>query len=431
MRLMKDTSATMKMSRREFLKVVTVSAGTVVAGHGLSGCRRPAATSGARVTLTQWYHQYGEKGTQEAVLRYAQAYTKSHPDIDVQVVWVPGDYGTKLNTALLTAGGPDVFEKQLTVPMVTAGQVVALDDLFPPQIRQDFLAKDLAANSVGGKIYGVKMVGDTGVLYYRKSLLRAANMAAPRTMDELIAVAKKLSTGGRKGLFVGNDGGVGALLNVAPWSAGSDFLVDDRVVFDTPRTALAYEKLRELNDSGALLIGAPTDWWDPSAFTQGLCAMQWGGLWAFPAIRAALGDDVGGMAWPALDEKGSPVTFAGGWSQMINSQSPHIEEAKKFVRWLWIENAKIQQDWNLAYGFHVPPRLSVARRAAPLDSPVPAAAVKNLEQHGRFLPPAWSSSMGTALGDAAANIVKQGRPAAAEVAVAAKKCERELQRLLR
>ncbi|MDQ3815573.1 MAG: twin-arginine translocation signal domain-containing protein, partial [Armatimonadota bacterium] len=85
------------LSRRQFLNMATVAAGAV-----LTGCNRQN-DSGARITLTQWYHQYGEEGTQAAVLRYAQEYTKLHPDIAVQVVWVPGDYQTKLNTALLTA----------------------------------------------------------------------------------------------------------------------------------------------------------------------------------------------------------------------------------------------------------------------------------------------------------------------------------------
>jgi hypothetical protein len=39
--------------------------------------------------------------------------------------------------------------------------------------------------------------------------------------------------------------------------------------------------------------------------------------------------------------------------------------------------------------------------------------------------------MTTILNDAASNIVKQGRPAEPEIALAAKKCERELERLLR
>jgi multiple sugar transport system substrate-binding protein len=412
------------LTRRDFLRGVTVTAGALFVG-----CRPQSASSG--VTLSQWYHQYGEEGTHDAVLRYAQAYTKANPHISVHVEWVPGDYQTKLNTALLVKGGPDIFEKQLSVPMVTAGQVAPLDDLYTPEVKRDFLDKDLALNRLDGKIYGIKMVGDTGVLYYRKSLLQKAGLGVPQTFDEVAQAAKELTTKTRKGLFLGNDGGVGALLHILPWSAGSDFLVNDKIVFNNERTAKSYEKLRDLQKTNSLLIGAPTDWWDPSAFNQALCAMAWGGLWAFPAIKKALGDDVGGIAWPALDEKGKPATFSGGWSQMVNARSPHLEEAKKYVNWLWIANKKIQEDWNLSYGFHVPPRLSVAKTAKALDDPVAALAVKNVQQYGMPTPPAWTASMGTALSDAATNIVKQGRDAKAELTVAEKKCNRILERLLR
>lgn len=411
-------------SRREFLTLAAVSGVSL-----LAGCGKPGMT-GKRVTLTQWYHQYGETGTQQAVQRYADEYMRLHPDIGIEVVWVPGDYGTKLSTALLTNGGPDVFEGSLTAAMVGADQVAPLDDLFPPEIRQDFSARDLDANTVSGKIYGIKMLDDTGILYYRKSLLQQAGLTPPTTMDALIQTAQALTTSDHKGLFLGNDGGVAALINIAPWSAGSDFLVNNKIVFNTPRTVLAYEKLRHLTNSNALLIDAPTDWWDPSALTQGLAAMQWGGLWSYPAIHKALGDDVGGMAWPALDTSGQPATFLGGWSAMVNAQGSQIAEAKKYVQWLWIENKKLQQDWCLAYGFHVPPRLSVARTATALHSAVPAQAAKDLQAYGRATPPTWNAAMTTALTDAVTNILKQGRPAAPEIAVAAAKCERELVRAL-
>lgn len=419
-------------SRRDFLKTALVTAGAITIGN-LSGCApRQAAKNGARVTLSQWYHQYGEEGTKDAVLRYAAEYTKAHPDIAVEVIWVPGDYGTKLNTALLTQGGPDVFERAgITIPMVSAAQLAPLDDLFSPEVRRDFNADDLAANSVDGKIYAVKMVTDTGLIYYRKSLLEKAGIAPPRTLDDLIAVSKALTTKRRKGFFAGNDGGVGAAMTLALWSAGQDLMSGDKIAFDTPRTALAFEKLRELTESGFVLIGAPTDWWDPTAFVQEQCAMQWGGLWAYPAIKKALGEDVGALPWPALDAQGSPATFNGGWSQMVNSRSKHLDEAKNYVRYLWIENQKIQRDWNLSYGFHVPPRQSVTNEARALDSTVPALAVKYLREYGHITPPAWSGGMNTALSDAAINIVKLGRPAVPQIALAARKCERELERVFR
>lgn len=412
------------LTRRRFLQSATFFAGAMLAGCG------PKGVPGARVTLTQWYHQYGEKGTQDAVMRYAKEYTSLHPDIAVQVVWVPGDYGTKVATALLTPGGPDVFEGSPTAAQVGAGQLASLDDLFTPDVRADFSPRDLASNTINGKIYGIKTLDDTGLLYYRKSVLAAAGIEPPGTMDALIAAAKKLSKGDQKGLFVGNDGGISSLLNLAPWSAGSDFLVNDRIVFNNPRTVAAYGKVKELNDSGALLIGAPTDWWDPSAFTQGQAAMQWCGLWAYPAIKKAFGEDIGVLPWPALDAQGTPATFLGGWSSMVNAQSPNIAEAKKFVKWLWIESAKNQLDWCIGYGFHVSPRPSVAKSAAPLQAPAPAQAVKIMQQYGRFLPPIWNTAMGTAVTDAVTNALKLGHPLEAELAIASRKCERELSRAL-
>jgi len=411
------------ITRRGFLRAASFAAGALITGCG------PRGVPGARVTLTQWYHQYGETGTQEAVLRYAREYTRQHPDIAIRVLWVPGDYGTKLATSLLT-GGPDVFEGSLTAAMVRAGQVAPLDELFTPSVRAEFSPKDIAVNTVGGRIYGVKMLDDVGFLYYRKSQLTAAGIEPPATMDALIAAANKLTVGDRKGLFIGNDGGVNALLTLLPWSAGSDFLVGNKIVFNNPRTQAAYEKLSELNASGSLLIGAPTDYWDPSAFTQGLTALQWTGLWAYPAIRKAFGDDIGVVPWPALDAAGTPVTFLGGWSQMVNAQGAHIEEAKAFVKWLWIESTQLQQDWSLNYGLHVPPRTSLVSSAPQLQGAVPLTAASALRKYGRFLPPDWDQSMTTALTDALTNALKRGQPMASELSAAADKCTRELERAL-
>ncbi|CAA9559876.1 MAG: ABC transporter, substrate-binding protein (cluster 1, maltose/g3p/polyamine/iron) [uncultured Thermomicrobiales bacterium] len=416
------------LTRRDLVKTVTVAAGAVVfAGYGKS----TVAKAQGNIRLVQWYHQYGEEGTQDAALRYAEEYTTVNPNVEVEMVWVPGDYeATVLPAALLTDEGPDVFEGHVTQALVDAGQVVPLDDLYTPEVRADFHPNDIATATVDGKIYSVKMVNDTGVLYYRKSLLEEAGVQPPTTMDEVIAAANTLNSGRVKGLFLGNDGGITALLTLAPQSAGTDILVNNEIVFNNERTVLAYEKIRELNDSGALLVGAPTDWWDPSAFTGGLAAMQWTGLWAMPGIREGIGEDFGIVPWPALDAQGVPVTFWGGWAEMVNAKSRNIDAAKAFVRWLWIENTANQQDWNLSYGFHVPPRLSAAAEAEPLKTPPPADAVRYFYENGKILPPQWTPAMGTALTNALSNIVKNGAPAAEEVAAAAQTCEQELQRLL-
>jgi multiple sugar transport system substrate-binding protein len=122
--LLLSTTTASLMSRRKFLSICTVTCGAI-----LAGCA-PKNIGGARTTLRQWYHEYGQAGTQEAVLRYAKEYTRINPEVAIEIVWTPGDYGTKIATALLTSEGPDIFEGQLTVPNVTAGQVAPLDDIF-------------------------------------------------------------------------------------------------------------------------------------------------------------------------------------------------------------------------------------------------------------------------------------------------------------
>ena len=60
-----------------------------------------------------------------------------------------------------------------------------------------------------------------------------------------------------------------------------------------------------------ILSGAPTDWWDPSAFTSGLVAMQWTGLWAMPGIKKGVGDDFGPLLCqaPRLDQRKHSLRF--------------------------------------------------------------------------------------------------------------------------
>lgn len=284
--------STFGLNRRDMVKSMLVAGGAVAfLGHGQS----TQAVAQDSIRLRQMYHQYGEEGTQEAVQRYAEQYTTENPNIEIEVIWQLGDYPSTLSAALLTNDGPDVFEQNApTLDQVREGQIAPLDDLYPADIKADFNPKNLAAGTIEGKVYWIKMIDDTGALYYKKSLLEQAGITPPATIDELIAAAQALDSGRQKGLFVGNDGGISALGGPLLWSAGATFLNEDNTPgFNTPRASSSFAKLKELNDSGALLLGSTTDYWDPSAFIQGATAMQWTGLWAFPAINAA----VGGRSW--------------------------------------------------------------------------------------------------------------------------------------
>src|SRR4051812_19364678 len=105
-------------SRRSFLAIAGMLG---VAACGSNTGREGSATG----TLRHWYHAYGEDGVQDAVRRYAAAYE----DARVEVQWNPGDYDSKIVTALQNSAVPDVFEAQVKVAWVRQKQVVPLDDL--------------------------------------------------------------------------------------------------------------------------------------------------------------------------------------------------------------------------------------------------------------------------------------------------------------
>jgi multiple sugar transport system substrate-binding protein len=420
------------LSRRGFLSGSVLFVG----GVALSACSSdPLSSSGsggdaqqAKITINHWYHEYGEEGTQDAVMRYAAEYSKANPDVAVKVTWVPGDYGAKWRSALLTDEGPDVYEVNEVPPdMVQSNQVVALDDILGAE-KSDFSASVMDPLSYGGKTYGIPIVVDIMLLYYRKSLLDKAGVTPPQTFPELLDAAKKLTSGKQKGLFLANDG-IGHSRFVLPWSNGAKLLDGRKVAFDDDKTAEALLGLRELHKAKVLLEGYATDWYDPGAFTSGAAAMAWGGMWALPAIKEALGDDFDVMAWPAFGSSGTPAVNLGGWVQVVNGKSKQLEEAKKYVQWLWVQKTDLQQDWNLSYGFHLPPRGSVAAQAQPLTTGQAKNAVDAANQYGQKTPNLWSQEVRTPYEDAVVSIAKNNADPAKTLKDAAERTQAIIDKL--
>jgi multiple sugar transport system substrate-binding protein len=159
--------------------------------------------------------------------------------------------------------------------------------------------------------------------------------------------------------------------------------------------------------------------------------MQFCGLWAMPGITKVLGDDFGIFPWPALDSQSQPAVPLGGWAEMVSAKGKNVAAAKEYVRSLWIDNSSVQIDWNVGYGFHVPPRLSIAAKTTKLQSGPAAQAVEILNKYGHATPPLWDSAMDTALTDAVSNILKNGANPRSALNAAADKANTELQTLLK
>lgn len=420
---------TAPVSRRTFLGTsLLFVAGTAVACSSGGG----SGASGAKITLNQWYHAYGEQGTQQAVKRYAAEYTKANPDVAIKINWIAGDYETRLNSALLTSDAPDVFEiGDFRAQNVKNGLLAPLDDIIAP-VKSDYTKAALDTATVDGKVYGVKMMDDVMMLYYRKSLLSAAGVNPPQTFDELVQAATKLTTGGRKGLFIGNDG-VGDIGYLLLWSNGGD-LVDPAgktATFASPQGVAGVSGIKRLHDSKALLQGFPTDWDDPSAFNQNAVAMQWSGLWAIPDIKKQHGDDFGVIPWPRYTPTGTPAVRVGGWYELVSAKGKNVEAAKKYVQWLWTQQGELQKDWCVRYGFHIPARKSIAAQTTEFAAGSAKDAVNLSQEYGHSFPATWNKATTTIFSQSLVKIANGKADAATELAAAQTKCQAELDKQTR
>ncbi|MEU6144020.1 sugar ABC transporter substrate-binding protein [Streptomyces sp. NPDC047081] len=410
-------------SRRSLFRAAAgmAAAGTLAACGSNNG---RGGGSGSGKQLVQYFHAYGEAGTEQAIKRYAAAYK----DANVTTNWITGNnFEAKLFSALLTKQAPDVFEFHPQLQLVKSGQVADLSDLIDP-VKDDFNPADIKSHTVDGKIYGIRMIDDPQFFYYRKSMLEKAKVEVPTTLDELLEAAAKLTTDKVKGVFLGND--FTAIQNNLIFSAGAETLdANNKIGYHTDGVVEGLKKLRTLFTSGHVLLDAPTDFWDPSSLDQGLCAIQWGGMWSMPAMQKALGDDLGIFPFPKIGSAGKLSVYNGGWSIYVNAKGKNVDAAKEYVKWLWIDQKMYQEDWALSYGFHIPPRTSIAQSATKLKSGLPAEAVKLFTDYGHFDNIGFDQVMITAFNDVIASSVRKNGDPEKALDACDKKVDVELKKL--
>ncbi len=157
-----------------------------------AGCRekKPETTT---IHFVTW-----KPNVPEAWEEIYRVFREEHPGITVEVEVGPHSSTAfhDLLTQKLKNRSPDidVFLMDVIWPpeFAAAGWALPLDELVPEPTRREFLAGAILANTYGGKLYGVPLFIDSGVLYYRKDLLEKYGFAPPATWEELVAQAGRI-----------------------------------------------------------------------------------------------------------------------------------------------------------------------------------------------------------------------------------------------
>jgi len=282
----------------------------------------------------------------------AATYTQAHPDTKITVRAVPfGDLLTTLRTSGGGAGGatiagiydawlPDLAKDQL---------VAAVPDAIAANTKANWPAGVIGAASIGGVLYGIPNEIDVYALNYNKKLFAEAGITeAPKTWDEFLAAAEKLTdkSKGQQGFGLINSWAAGVL---HPFSSllvsnGGDLVVDGKPTLDSEaakQTFELYEKLIKSGYSDPAMATADANTTGPflDSFVSGKTGMIIMANWWESALKAGMGDNFADIATapiPVGPSGDAARSISYSWMTVVNAKASAEEQAAAwdFLNWL-------------------------------------------------------------------------------------------------
>ena len=144
---------------------------------------------GKDITVELW-----EWGSDDLFQEIIDGYTAIHPNVTIKLVNNPWeDYWTKLPLALDGENGPALFNVHNSYHENLINYMAPLE-IPTEDLEADF--NGVSAHVIDGNVYYIDYGMMTGSVYYNKDMWEAAGLTdedIPKTWDELIEVAKKLT----------------------------------------------------------------------------------------------------------------------------------------------------------------------------------------------------------------------------------------------
>jgi len=275
-------------------------------------------------------------------------FERSHAGARVELIEGPEstDLREDLYTASLLARDPTFdliyMDVTWTAKFAAAGWLRPLDDVFPAEEGAALLPAALEAGRYGGRLYRIPVRTDVGVLYYRRDLLAAAGLEPPQTLDQLVAVAKRLEAPPERWGFVWQgkqyEGLVCNYLELLHGCGG--FWVDPttrEIGLDRPEAERALTfMVRCMGPDGISPPGVTTYQEEEGRhlFQDGRAVFLRNWPYVWPLAQAA-GSRVRGNidVSPMVHEPGHPAGVAlGGWGLGLSAYSRHPGLALDLVR---------------------------------------------------------------------------------------------------
>lgn len=253
------------------------------------------------------------------------------------------DYRERLQQAIASGNGPDIFRFHSTWGMMIGESLAAMPSgiMSAAEYQQAFYPVAYKQLQINGQIIGIPLMYDGLALLYNKEMLKTANLSVPSTWSELRSVANQLTVPSnpsersstnitRGGLAIGNAGNVDHFSDILallilqnggdPADPSSKF-VSDAVTFYTNFAKQDKVWSDRLPNSTV-------------AFARGEAAMIFAPSWRIHDIQNLNPDlDFGVAPLPQLDSA-NPVAWATYWAEGVSDESKNKEVAWTFLEYL-------------------------------------------------------------------------------------------------
>lgn len=295
---------------------------------------------GKEITIDFWVaDQY------DRIKSWTDDYSAIHPNVKFNLTKSPwGDYWKKLPLALQNNTGPDMFYAHEAYFFVLQNQTAPLPkDVFHyDDLVQDF--QHVQAASVDGELYHVPMGMSTLGMYYNKKMWADAGLTEediPKTWDEFIEVAKKLTIVDDKGNFIQQGYNMEHVaehtFRFLNYHKGYFFFDESgtKVTISHPEAIKTFEFMKRLVETEK--IGEFTDGDNEEHFGHGKAAMIDNANWVGSYISSDFPDiDWGYFTYPTFDGK-EPPAYGTANAEITPGVNINIDEKKKAVAFDFIK----------------------------------------------------------------------------------------------
>lgn len=269
-------------------------------------------------------------------------YKKLNPNIKVEYSRQSNThYRTRVQTQIREGVGPDIFKIHNSWTGMFSGDLAsAPSDIFNlTQYQNTYFPVVFDSFISGDKIYGVPDSMDGIALYYNEDILQAAGVGIPKSWQEFIDTAVKVTVKDPSSGAIKTAGAaIGTTTNIDYWSdiLGLLLIQQPRVDLDTPASP---EGAEVLTFYSGFIIDPGRKTWDTtlpnaiSLFAQGNLAFYFG-----PKIEAErfkqANPNLKFKIAPVPQLPGRQIAWGSFWGNAISSRSKNIREAWRFAKFL-------------------------------------------------------------------------------------------------